>query len=93
MTGNDALLTAARFDDKLKTYWYLQIVLICVASVVGIVILPIWLLGWGQWYVRRSFESLKCELNERTLVVKRLMALSMVHLNSTNARFPFAGLS
>ena len=71
MMGNDALLTAARFDDKLRTYWYLQIVLICVASVVGIVILPIWLLGWGQWYVRRSFESLKCELNERTLVVKR----------------------
>ena len=41
MTGNNALLTAARFDDKLRTYWYVQIVLICVASVVGIVILPI----------------------------------------------------
>ena len=71
MTHHDQLLTAANFEDKLRTYWYLQVVLVFVATVVGIVILPIWLLGWGQWYVRRSFEMLKCELHERTLVVKR----------------------
>jgi len=71
LTDNDKLLTAVRFDDKLRTYWYLQVVLICVVTVVGIVILPIWFLGLGQWYVRRSFEALKCELHERTLVVKR----------------------
>jgi len=71
MTRDDTLLTAARFDDKLRTYWYLQLVLLFVVSVAGIALLPIWLLGWGQWYVRRAFESLKCELNERTLVVKR----------------------
>jgi len=71
LTNNADLMTAARFDDKLRTYWYLQSVLICVATVIGILILPIWLLGLGQWYVRRSFEALKCELHERTLVVKR----------------------
>jgi len=71
MARDDALLTAARFDDKLRTYWYLQMVLILIATVVGIAILPIWLLGWGQWYVRRGFEALKCDLHERTLVVKR----------------------
>jgi putative membrane protein len=67
----DELLTAARFDDKLRTYWYLQFVLILLATVVGILLVPIWLLGWGQWYVRRNFEMLMCELRERTLVVKR----------------------
>ncbi|MFC1790986.1 PH domain-containing protein [Gemmatimonadota bacterium] len=71
MTDNNELLTAARFEDKLRTYWYLQTVLICFATIVGIVILPVWLLGFGLWYVRRSFEALKCELYERTLVVKR----------------------
>jgi putative membrane protein len=71
LTNNNELLTAVRFDDKLRTYWFLQPALVCVLTVVGIVILPIWLLGLGQWYVRRSFEALKCELNERTLVVKR----------------------
>jgi uncharacterized membrane protein YdbT with pleckstrin-like domain len=71
MTRHDVLLKAATFDGKLKTYWYLMIALTFVVSVVGIVILPLWLLGWGRWYVRRSFEALKCELHERTLVVKR----------------------
>jgi len=71
LTNNDELLTAVRFDDKLRTYWYLQPVLVCVVTVVGIAILPIWLLGLGRWYVRRSFDALKCELHERTLVVKR----------------------
>ena len=71
MAGNGDLLTAARFEDKLRTYWYLRIVLLFVISVVGIAILPIWVLGWGRWYVRRNFEALKCELHERTLVVKR----------------------
>ncbi len=71
MAGDDDLLTAARFEDKLRTYWYVQGVLVFVMTVVGIAILPIWLLGWGRWYVRRSFEALMCELHERTLVVKR----------------------
>jgi putative membrane protein len=71
MTHDDTLVHAARFDDKLRTYRFLQIALTLVATVVGILVLPIWLLGLGQWYARRSFEALTCELNERTLVVKR----------------------
>ena len=71
MTDADQLLTAARFDNKLKTYWYLQIMLICIVTIVGIAAVPFWLLGLGQWYVQRSFEALKCELHQRTLVVKR----------------------
>lgn len=71
MTGTDALLVAARFDDKLRTYWYLQILLVCIATVAGIVVVPFWLLGWGSWYVRRAFDALQCELHQRTLVVKR----------------------
>jgi putative membrane protein len=67
----DELLIAARFDDKLKTYWYLQYVLVLIVTVAGILLLPIWLLGWGRWYVRRNFEMLMCELHQRTLVVKR----------------------
>ena len=71
MADANPLLCAARFEDKLKTYWFLQGVIIFVATIVGIAFMPIWLLGFGQWYARRSFEALQCELNERTLVVKR----------------------
>jgi putative membrane protein len=71
MTPNDTLLNAARFDDKLRTYWFLQLLLVFIATVAGIVLVPFWVLGWGQWYARRSFDALKCELHARTLVVKR----------------------
>jgi putative membrane protein len=71
MTNTNQLLAAARFEDKLKTYWFLQGALVFVATVVGILAVPFWLIGLGQWYARRAFDALKCELNERTLVVKR----------------------
>ncbi|MFQ5552073.1 MAG: PH domain-containing protein, partial [Gemmatimonadales bacterium] len=69
--GNEQLLESARFDPKLRTYWFLQVVLIFVATIAGIALLPIWMLGWGQWYVRRTYEALQCELHERSLVVRR----------------------
>ncbi len=71
MASNDELLLAVQFDTKLRSYWFLQVLLICVATVAGIVMVPFWVLGWGQWYVRRAFDALQCELHERTLVVKR----------------------
>jgi putative membrane protein len=71
MARNDELLLAAQFDSKLRSYWFLQVLLICVVTLVGIVVVPFWVLGWGQWYVRRAFDALRLELHERTLVVKR----------------------
>lgn len=71
MGDNDELLFAAQFDTKLRRYWFLQILLVLVVTVAGIAIVPFWILGWGQWYVRRTFDALHCELHERTLVVKR----------------------
>ena len=41
------------------------------ASVVGILAIPVWLLGLGQWYTRRTFEALQCVLTARSLIVRR----------------------
>ncbi len=72
MAGNrDAVLYEAEFDEKWKTYWFLQIVLILLATVAGIAVLPFWFLGWGAWYCRRYYENLRCTLFERSLVVGR----------------------
>jgi len=72
MTGNrEETLYTAEFDEKWKTYWFLQITLILLVTVLGIVLLPFWLLGWGAWYCRRYFEHLHCTLYERSLVVGR----------------------
>lgn len=63
-------LAEARFDDKLRTYLFLQGALICVATVVGILALPFWVLLGGRW-ARRYWEHLACTLTDRALVVKK----------------------
>lgn len=69
--ADDKALARARFDEKLKVYWFVQVVLVMLATVAGIVTIPFWLLGWGQWYTRRAFEALQCVLTDRSLVVRR----------------------
>ena len=67
----EKILNRAEFDPKLKLYWYLQGVGFLAVTIAGIPLLPVWFLGWGNWYCRRSFEALQCILTERSLLVKR----------------------
>ena len=69
--NEEKALLEAEFETKLKAYWFLQLLLIFVATVVGIVLVPFWVLGWGQWWAKRRFENLRCTLYEHSLVVKR----------------------
>ena len=57
----------ARFNAKLSTYLFWYGLLMLLASVVGILLIPFWVLGLGQWYARRYISSLECELTERYL--------------------------
>ncbi len=69
--NEDKALLEAEFETKLKAYWFLQVLLGFVVSIIGIPLALFWVLGWGQWWAKRSYESLRCILYERSLVVKR----------------------
>lgn len=60
----------AGFDPRLKTYIYIMGILILVITLVGIVLLPFWLI-LGKMYIDRYFESLYCELTSRALHFKK----------------------
>lgn len=67
---SEPVLAKATFDSKLRVYLFLSSVGILFISVVGIVVLPVWLfLGW--WWAGRYFDSIQCELTERRLRVSR----------------------
>ena len=51
-TERDKILYRATFDEKWKVYWFLQTLFIFLVSVIGIPLIPFWLLGWGSWYSR-----------------------------------------
>jgi membrane protein YdbS with pleckstrin-like domain len=65
------VLFEAKFDPKWKVYFFIRILLLMIVTILGILLVPFWLLGWGQWYCRRYYESLRCVLCERSLVIGR----------------------
>jgi putative membrane protein len=67
---SETVLTKATFDSKLRLYLFLSSVGILMLTVVGIVILPVWLFA-GWWWAGRYFDSMKCELTQRRLRISR----------------------
>lgn len=59
-------LVVAEFDPRLKAYFYYGGMLLCIASIIGIVLLPLWLF-FGRRYIERYFDGLHCELTTRAL--------------------------
>lgn len=59
-----------KFDPRLKTYTMVGVSLFLIVTVVGIVLLPFWLI-FGKKYVNRYFENLYCELTTRALHFKK----------------------
>lgn len=76
MKNNDSSLRRARrlheaeFDPRLKTYTYAAGIGFCVITVVGIVLLPFWLI-FGRMYINRYYDNLYCELTTRALHFKK----------------------
>lgn len=60
----------AKFDPRLKTYTIVGISLILAVTVVGLILLPFWLI-LGRNYVNRYFDNLFCELTTRALHFKK----------------------
>ena len=63
----------ATFDPKVKLYWFFQglwIHLLLVTAVIGVVTLPLWLLGGGQWFCSRRYVHLSATLTDRAIQLK-----------------------
>jgi membrane protein YdbS with pleckstrin-like domain len=58
---------AACFNPLVRPYLVLQGALILGFTIIGLPLLPIWLLGGGQWWARHYYDLLLCELGETEL--------------------------
>jgi membrane protein YdbS with pleckstrin-like domain len=70
---DEAPILVARFDPKVKTYWFWQGALthlVMISAVVGVVTLPVWLFGFGQWLVARRYASMSAVLTARSIHLK-----------------------
>lgn len=58
---------AARFNPLVRPYLVLQGALILALTIIGLPLLPIWLLGAGQWWARHYYDLLLCEVGDTEL--------------------------
>ncbi len=68
---SNTLLVKASFNTLVKPYMVLYISFFLVISFIGVLFLPFWLLGIGQWWSRHYYERLECELYERSIRFKK----------------------
>jgi len=67
MNSESDLIQRAEFNPKIKTYLVLVGAFVMTLTVVGIPLLIFWVLGLGQYYSRRYYENLRCELKHHHL--------------------------
>ena len=66
----ERVLRVAEFNPKVQTYWLLSGAWILTATVVGIILLPLWY-AIGKFVTGRYLRHMKCVLTERTLQVAK----------------------
>jgi len=65
------IIKKAEFSLKIKTYILLSVGFFLFITIIGIPFLIIWLLGFGQYFSRRYYENLNCELTSRHLIFRK----------------------
>lgn len=71
MTSENQLIQKTEFNPKIKTYIFLTIAFLLLITVIGIPILIVWLLGLGQYFSKRYYENMSCELTTKHLEFKK----------------------
>jgi putative membrane protein len=68
--ATEVILSEASFNRSVRTYWLLSGSILCVVTVVGILVLPFWLL-LGHIFTERYLQHMSCVLTDRSLKVSR----------------------
>jgi putative membrane protein len=64
-------LHTAEFHPLVRIYLLLIVIFYMIVSVLGIVLIPFWIIGPGQWWSKRYYQRLRCVLRERELYFRR----------------------
>lgn len=71
METSNPVLFKAEFNKLVKPYMMLFVASIMLATIVGILLLPFWFLGVGQWWAQHYYDKLECELTEKAIRFKK----------------------
>src|ERR1700751_3930107 len=77
---DNVIIREATFNPKVKTYIFIVVLFYLIVSFAGLILLPFWLLGLGQWLSNKFFHTLKCTLSYKQLKFSKGMIL---HIEKT----------
>lgn len=67
MKEEAVILRSATFNPKVKTYIFFVVLFFLITSFIGIILIPFWIFGLGQWVSGKFFKTLSCTLSTKTL--------------------------
>ncbi len=76
----EIILREATFNPKVKTYIFFVVLFFLFTSVIGIVLIPIWIFGLGQWMSGKFFKTLSCQITNKNLKFSKGLIL---HIEKT----------
>lgn len=76
----NVIIKEATFNPAVKTYIFLVVTFFLIVSFVGIILLPFWLLGLGQWLSNKFFHTLTCQLSYKNLKFSKGL---IIHIEKT----------
>lgn len=80
MENEETILLEATFSPKVKMYIFIVVLFYLFISFIGIILIPFWLLGLGQWLSAKFFNTLKCQLTNKNL---RFSKGLIIHVEKT----------
>ena len=76
----ELILREATFNPKVKTYIFFVVLFFLFTSFIGILIIPIWIFGLGQWMSGKFFKTLSCQITNKNLKFSKGLIL---HIEKT----------
>lgn len=76
----EIILREATFNPKVKTYIFFVALFFLITSVIGLVLVPFWIFGLGQWVSGKYFKTLACQITNKNLKFSKGLIL---HIEKT----------
>ena len=73
-------LNEATFNPKVKTYIFFVVLFFLITSIIGIIIIPFWIFGLGQWLSGKFFKTLSCQITNKHLKLSKGL---IIHIEKT----------
>ncbi len=76
----EIILNEATFNPKVKTYIFFVVLFFLITTVIGILFIPFWIFGLGQWLSGKFFKTLSCQITNKNLKFSKGL---IIHIEKT----------